>query len=125
MSTPPAAFLLVCPTCSKKYKGNPGKPNARYKCPADQTELVRPEAAAQTPPPPPPAPPQPESTISQDYETTQRMAPPSPESNYEATQKITAPKDNEVSSGFDYQATQKIEIETQSYEQTQKIETSG
>src|SRR3954464_8793179 len=70
MSTPSAAFLLLCPTCGKKYKGNPEKPNARYKCPADQSELVRPEAAAQAPPPPAPTP---------EYETTQRITTPSPD----------------------------------------------
>lgn len=116
MSTPSASFLLVCPTCGKKYKGNLEKPNARYKCPADQTELVRSESAVQTPPPPPP-------NISLDYEATQRTAPPSPETNYEATQKIAAPQ--EGSGGFDYQATQKIDIQSQPYEQTQKLETSG
>ena len=125
MSTPSAAFILQCPACGKKYKGNPEKPNSRYKCPADQNELVRPEAVVPPPlPPAAPAPPTPEQSdkISLDYETTQRMTPP-PESNYEATQQMSAQTDNEISTGFDYQATQKIEIETQSYEQTQKIET--
>src|SRR4051812_29286612 len=98
MSTPSAAFLLLCPTCGKKYKGNPEKPNARYKCPADQSELVRPAAEAQAPPPPP----------TPDYESTQRMS--------------TPPQDDLLSSGFDYQATQKIEIQTSSYESTQKID---
>src|SRR3954467_9855998 len=130
MSPPSAAFLLLCPACGKKYKGNPEKPNSRYKCPADQSELVRPEAAASATPPPAPAPPTPEpsNNVSLDYETTQRMTPP-PETGFdstgEETQKISAPQDNEISTGFDYQATQKIEIETESYEQTQKIETQS
>ena len=97
MSSPSAAFLLLCPTCGKKYKGNPEKPNARYKCPADQSELVRAEAAAQAPPPSPPTP------------------------DYESTQRISTPQDDLVSTGFDYQATQKIEVQN-SYEATQKIE---
>ncbi len=88
MSTSPAAFLLVCPTCGKKYRGNPEKPTARYKCPADQSELVRPDANVQAPPP---------------------ATPPRPEKDYEATQKISAPQDSRVSSSFDYEATQKVE----------------
>src|SRR4051812_21910929 len=112
MSTPSAAFLLACPTCGKKYKGNPEKPNARYKCPADQSELVRPETAAPVPAPAPVA--------TNDYEATQRI--PSSTPDYETTQRISAPsQDDLLTQGFDYQATQKIEIDT-SYESTQKID---
>ncbi len=107
MSTPSAAFILVCPTCGKKYQGNPDKPNARYKCPKDQVELVRPEVPAPAPVPPL----EPKNEISLDYEATQRMAPPP---SYESTQKIDIPS---------YEQTQRIE--TQSYEQTQRIETQG
>ena len=50
MSTPAPAFLLVCPQCGKKYAGDPAKPTARYKCPADGAELA-PESAKKTQPP--------------------------------------------------------------------------
>lgn len=46
MSAPAPAFLLVCPQCGKKYAGDPNKPNARYKCPADGAELTRVTTAA-------------------------------------------------------------------------------
>lgn len=43
MSTPVQPFILQCPKCGKKYQGDPNQPNARYRCPADQADLVRPE----------------------------------------------------------------------------------
>jgi eukaryotic-like serine/threonine-protein kinase len=46
MTAPTPGFLLVCPTCGKKYQGDASKPNARYKCPADQADLIRAEAPA-------------------------------------------------------------------------------
>ena len=116
MSSPSTAFLLLCPTCGKKYKGNPEKPNARYKCPADQTELVRLPETAATPPVAP--------QTTTDYEATQRMS-SSPENDYESTQRInTQSQDDLLTQGFDYQATQKIEIQT-SYEAMQKIEAAS
>src|SRR4051812_42614502 len=46
MSTPASPLILTCPKCGKKYTGDPTKPTARYKCPADGSELARPGAAA-------------------------------------------------------------------------------
>src|SRR5436190_1266263 len=40
MNSPAPAFVLVCPTCGKKYQGDAARPAARYVCPADQTPLV-------------------------------------------------------------------------------------
>ncbi|MCU1286511.1 MAG: serine/threonine protein kinase [Acidobacteriales bacterium] len=89
MSSPSISFILVCPTCGKKYQGNPEKPTARYKCPADQTELVRPPA-------PPAAAPSQESLEDQ---TTQRMTqetvpqePPPDTTESRITQPIAPPK---------------------------------
>src|SRR4051812_11930362 len=62
-SAPGAVLILVCPTCGKKYRGNPDKPDGRYQCPDDQATLAKysPVAAAPVverkadqPPPPPP-----------------------------------------------------------------------
>src|SRR5436190_1630115 len=89
MSTPAPALILVCPTCGKKYQGDPTKPNAKYRCPADQADLVRPDAVAAAPtkiisdevkPPAPPAPP---------ARTTVMIDPPV----QERTQKIEVPKE--------------------------------
>src|SRR6478752_5051370 len=40
-SAPGAVLVLVCPTCGKKYRGNPEKPDGRYQCPDDQSTLTR------------------------------------------------------------------------------------
>src|SRR5438270_6967341 len=61
-SAPGAVLILVCPTCGKKYRGNPEKPDGRYQCPDDQATLTKysPALAAPVierkadPPPPPP-----------------------------------------------------------------------
>src|SRR3954470_5790952 len=61
-SAPGAVLILVCPTCGKKYRGNPEKPDGRYQCPDDQATLAKysPVPAAPViehkadPPPPPP-----------------------------------------------------------------------
>jgi serine/threonine protein kinase len=62
-SAPGAVLVLVCPTCGKKYRGNPEKPDGRYQCPDDQATLTKftppglatPPApkSAELPPPPP------------------------------------------------------------------------
>src|SRR5256885_8885155 len=54
-SAPGAVLVLVCPTCAKKYRGNPEKPDGRYQCPDDQSTLTKftPTQAATAPPPPP------------------------------------------------------------------------
>ena len=66
-SAPGAVLILVCPTCGKKYRGNPEKPDGRYQCPDDQSTLAKfnpaQPVAAPAPPPterkadPPPPPP--------------------------------------------------------------------
>src|SRR5438067_4296561 len=65
-SAPGAVLVLVCPTCGKKYRGNPDKPDGRYQCPDDQATLTKftPPGAAPPPAPfterradPPPPPP--------------------------------------------------------------------
>src|SRR3954452_1944150 len=40
-SAPGPVLILVCPTCSKKYRGNPEKPDGRYQCPDDQATLTK------------------------------------------------------------------------------------
>src|SRR6476620_5076400 len=70
MTTP--AFLLVCPICGKKYQGDPTKPNARYKCPADQADLVPANPAAEPPATPSPRVTQPTAPP----RVTQPIAPP-------------------------------------------------
>jgi serine/threonine protein kinase/formylglycine-generating enzyme required for sulfatase activity len=50
MSTPAPALILTCPACGKRYQGDPTKPNARYRCPADQVELVKPDETQELPP---------------------------------------------------------------------------
>src|SRR5205823_14434012 len=40
-SAPGAVLVLVCPTCGKKYRGNPEKPDGRYQCPDDQATLAK------------------------------------------------------------------------------------
>src|SRR3954464_15345920 len=61
-SAPGAVLILVCPTCGKKYRGNPEKPDGRYQCPDDQATLMKfvppgvvaqPAPATQEPPSPP------------------------------------------------------------------------
>src|SRR3954469_21802903 len=62
-SAPGAVLVLVCPTCGKKYRGNPEKPDGRYQCPDDQATLTKftppgavappaPKSAEPIPPPP-------------------------------------------------------------------------
>ncbi len=53
-SAPGAVLILVCPTCGKKYRGNPEKPDGRYQCPDDQATLakVSPRQAPPAPHPP-------------------------------------------------------------------------
>src|SRR4051812_6210570 len=54
-SAPGAVLVLVCPTCGKKYRGNPEKPDGRYQCPDDQSTLTKftpPEAATAIAPAP-------------------------------------------------------------------------
>src|SRR3954463_7273026 len=64
-SAPGAVLILVCPTCGKKYRGNPEKPDGRYQCPDDQATLakyspvpaspaIERKADSPSPPPPPP-----------------------------------------------------------------------
>src|SRR3954452_14512850 len=65
-SAPGAVLILVCPTCGKKYRGNPDKPDGRYQCPDDQSTLTKftppqavpapalPSERKVDPPPPPP-----------------------------------------------------------------------
>ena len=58
-SAPGAVLILVCPTCGKKYRGNPDKPDGRYQCPDDQSTLTKFNPAPPTerradPSPPPP-----------------------------------------------------------------------
>jgi eukaryotic-like serine/threonine-protein kinase len=56
-ATPGAVLILVCPTCGKKFRGNPEKPDARYECPDDKNVLVkdvpRPVVAMEPPQPSP------------------------------------------------------------------------
>src|SRR6266850_5920231 len=56
-SAPGAVLILVCPTCGKKYRGNPDKPDGRYQCPDDQATLTKytPPQAVSAPAPPPTA----------------------------------------------------------------------
>jgi len=51
-SAPGAVLILVCPTCGKKYRGNPTSPDGRYQCPDDQATLAKfsPAPAVATPP---------------------------------------------------------------------------
>jgi len=42
-----AVLVLVCPECGKRYKGDSGKPDARYQCPADQSTLIKLDSAAE------------------------------------------------------------------------------
>src|SRR5437764_3344656 len=62
-SAPGAVLVLVCPTCGKKYRGNPEKPDGRYQCPDDQATLTKfnpmdaVAPALKSPPPSPPSPP--------------------------------------------------------------------
>ena len=97
-SAPGAALVLVCPTCGKKYRGNPEKPDGRYQCPDDQSTLTKfaaPQAASVTapappqerradPPPPPPdfnmgGSSQPETSDTQrDFASTMRVDTPAP-----------------------------------------------
>jgi len=60
-SAPGAVLILVCPTCGKKYRGNPDKPDGRYQCPDDQATLTKytPPQAVSAPAPPPAADPPP------------------------------------------------------------------
>src|SRR5438874_1611183 len=53
-SAPGAALVLVCPTCGKKYRGNPEKPDGRYQCPDDQANLAKYSSAQAAPAPAPP-----------------------------------------------------------------------
>src|SRR4051812_44302055 len=59
-SAPGAVLILVCPTCGKKYRGNPEKPDGRYQCPDDQATLIKfvPAEAAAAPAAKPPQPPE-------------------------------------------------------------------
>src|SRR3954462_1260637 len=92
-SAPGAVLILVCPTCGKKYRGNPEKPDGRYQCPDDQGTLTKfspPDAfaspAAKQPEPPPPPPDfninsqaQPETSETQrDFASTTRIDTPLP-----------------------------------------------
>jgi eukaryotic-like serine/threonine-protein kinase len=93
-SAPGAVLVLVCPTCGKKYRGNPEKPDGRYQCPDDQATLTKfsppdpfaPSAVKQPEPPPPPPPDfsisghdQPETSETQrDFVATTRIDAPSP-----------------------------------------------
>src|SRR4051812_42088617 len=68
-SAPGAVLVLVCPTCGKKYRGNPEKPDGRYQCPDDQATLAK-YSPTQVAPPPlerkadPPPPPPPDFSVS-------------------------------------------------------------
>src|SRR4051812_26409174 len=64
-SAPGAVLVLVCPTCGKKYRGNPEKPDGGYQCPDEQATLTKftppgmvvpPAPAPQSAEPPPPPP---------------------------------------------------------------------
>src|SRR5438445_7435341 len=76
-SAPGAVLILVCPTCGKKYRGNPDKPDGRYQCPDDQATLTKftPTQAVTTPTPPPPSerkadppPPPPDFSVGPDFQ---------------------------------------------------------
>jgi eukaryotic-like serine/threonine-protein kinase len=91
-SAPGAVLILVCPTCGKKYRGNPEKPDGRYQCPEDQSTLTKftpPGAPVQAPRPADPPPPPPEfsmgdqteqetSDTHRDFAPTTRIDTPAP-----------------------------------------------
>jgi len=93
-SAPGAVLVLVCPTCGKKYRGNPDKPDGRYQCPDDQATLTKftppglapapaTERRADPPPPPPdfnvgPDSQQESSDTQRDFAPTLRMDTPAP-----------------------------------------------
>src|SRR3954468_6468257 len=88
-SAPGAVLILVCPTCGKKYRGNPEKPDGRYQCPDDQATLVKfvPAEAAAAPAAKPPQPPefnvggqtgQGSSETQRDFVPTTRIDTPAP-----------------------------------------------
>src|SRR5215472_15987180 len=96
-SAPGAVLILVCPTCGKKYRGNPAKPDGRYQCPDDQALLTKFDASQAPIPAPTPASanppaPQPESTQQTTFET-QREFP--------TTERVTPPDDGAYSGGRD------------------------
>src|SRR5262249_27255501 len=72
-----------CPTCGKKYRGNPAKPDGRYQCPDDQAILVKFDASQAPIPAPsqpspaanPPAPPESFET-QREFLSTERIASP-------------------------------------------------
>src|SRR5262249_50695091 len=79
--------ILVCPTCGKKYRGNPAKPDGRYQCPDDQAVLIKLDPSqAPVPPPSQPSTPTPPPTdaaqqttfeTQREFPATENIAPPS------------------------------------------------
>ncbi len=46
--SPNPPFVLVCPQCRRRFRGDPAQPDARYRCPDDRSPLERAEQASET-----------------------------------------------------------------------------
>src|SRR5689334_4523001 len=90
-SAPGAVLVLVCPTCGKKYRGNPEKPDGRYQCPDDQATLAKftPPGASTPPAPKSAEPPPPPPDFSFDNQTQQETS--ETQRDFVATTRIDTP----------------------------------